>query len=221
MANNQELLIFAGPTLAGLTDQDYGTAPITFHPPARRGDVDTVIKASKPGALAIVDGTFHTYPAVGHAEILRAIQLGWKVWGLSSLGAILAAEMQSLGMLGFGQVFKQFVENGLTDDEVTLVHQDGPPYLALSEPLIHIRIFLANLEMDGLINRDTKESLLRELQSEWYGLRTLPLLKERLIESGLTPTKCEQAFSDFDNCRIKQQDLKLFLGSAPWVEGRV
>ena len=58
--------------------------------------------------MIICDGVFESQPAVSHAELCRALDGGWAVWGVSSIGAIRAFEMRAEGMRGFGYVYKQF-----------------------------------------------------------------------------------------------------------------
>ena len=100
-----------------------------MRPPVRRLDVAKLTATERrPGTLVIVDGLFHDTLAVGHAEIREAMRRGWRVWGLSSMGAIRAREMAPLGMKGFGRVFERFeAEADFQDDEVALLHEPRPP----------------------------------------------------------------------------------------------
>ncbi len=96
--------------------------------------------------MAIVDGQFLRCLSVGHAEIRLAIAKSWQVWGLSSMGAIRACEMKHLGMRGYGEVYQWYCRDEcFRDDEVALMHRPNPPYDAVSEPLIHIRVWLQEL----------------------------------------------------------------------------
>src|SRR5476649_2546093 len=69
-------------------------------PPAKRGDIENLMAEYPPGTVVLVDGTYHSYPAVSHAEIRTAIEAGWTFWGLSSMGAIRAVELAPVGMKG-------------------------------------------------------------------------------------------------------------------------
>src|SRR5688500_3968206 len=98
------LTLYAGPTLGGLSSADL-PSDVDLRPPARRGAFDAIsLDPVDQCAVALVDGIFGTVPAVAHREIIRAMRLGIAVWGLSSLGAIRAAELDHVGMRGYGRV---------------------------------------------------------------------------------------------------------------------
>lgn len=134
-------VVFLGPTLdareaATLLDAD-------FRAPAARGDLYRAA-VRRPTAIGLVDGYFHSQPAVWHKEIAWALNEGIPVFGSASMGALRAAEMADFGMQGIGQVFEQFRSGTLEDDdEVAIVH--GPAelgYLAASEAMVNIRATL-------------------------------------------------------------------------------
>lgn len=203
--------IFAGPTGHGLAPRLARRDGIRWLPPIRRDGVLQLASSGPPGNLAIVDGQFHQALAVGHAEIRLAMERGWKVWGLSSLGAIRAYEMRDLGMRGYGRVYQWFCDAGqaggdFRDDEVALLHQPGTPYRPHTEPLIHLRMALKDLEQQGALTRRKSEQVLHELRSMWYGYRTLELFR-RLVG---------RPVGDFTPYRIKTMDLRQFLEERPW-----
>lgn len=213
---NKFLHLFAGPTLSGISLENGAEKEIIVHSPVRRGDIRKLTKENAPGIIAIVDGTFHAYPAVGHAEIMQAIKLGWAVWGLSSMGAIRAAEMHTLGMQGFGIVFQAYRDQGLSDDEVTLLHQDEPPYLGLSEPLIHIRFFISNLITREILSADSGKRIICLLKAMWYGNRTQAKLQEYLIKEGLSEERVVTLICELPRFQLKTQDLADFLSMKIW-----
>jgi hypothetical protein len=213
---------FAGPTLYGGASREVTeTGLIKWHPPVRRGDIDRLIAEEATGRVAIVDGVFHQCLSVGHAEILRAIDRGWEVWGLSSMGAIRAYEMRDFGMKGFGQVFEMFVkEDDFKDDEVALLHAPEPPYQAFSEPLVHIRVALKDLIRRGLIQEEGSSDVIDKLAAVWFGDRTLGLTRE-LVLAAVSPecsATVDQWINDFSRYRVKSHDLKKFLGLLPLSE---
>ena len=120
--------LFAGPSLwpikeshKGLLDQVY------LRPPIKRGDLVALHDMCVPASVAIVDGVFHQVPAVGHQEIRSLLRAGWRIWGLSSMGAIRAYELREHGMEGYGFVFDWFCQNtDFRDDEVALLHLPTP-----------------------------------------------------------------------------------------------
>src|SRR6476646_3732865 len=95
------------------------------------------------------------------------------------MGAIRACEMKHMGMRGYGEVYEGFCRDAeFRDDEVALAHGADAPYVALSEPLIHIRRWLDELVKTRLLKASQQRRLLDELMSMWYGDRTLSLARE-------------------------------------------
>lgn len=211
-------ILFAGPTLARALKIDPGLplAELEVRPPITRSQLPPLVQSRPVGTLVIVDGLFHGQVAVGHREIRAALQRGWKVWGLSSMGAIRAREMADLGMRGFGKVYELFCQEGVDfrDDEVTLMHEDPPEYREFSEPLVHIRVAMDALVAETLITADQRTAILEELEQMWYADRTLPWLTARLIAANPSAETELRAFlGDFDRHRIKSHDLIQFLRS--------
>jgi hypothetical protein len=207
--------IFVGPTLhRGLA------AKLTFElddfvllPPAKRGDMQRLVgSGATPGVVAIVDGYFHLHNlAIGHAELRMAIAAGWHVWGLSSMGAIRAAEMRDLGMRGFGAVYRRYADDPrFRDDEVALLHQPDPPYRTFSEPLVHIRAWLDAMVTAGDLAADRRHEILATLMPMWFGDRTHDFLRACV---GASAAKWVDRLEDF---QLKSRDLGDFLHLRPW-----
>jgi len=216
-------LIFAGPTLSGVsTAEALKQERIKVLPPVKRGDVDKLLSSRRPGIMALVDGQFQQCLSVGHAEIRSALDAGWQVWGLSSMGAIRAYEMREMGVKGFGKVYKCFCDRvDFRDDEVALLHESGPPYRSLSEPLVHIRLWLKELRRLGLIKQREEKHLVQSLMNLWFGERTLE--RVRSMVQGIVSKKMRQVDAtlvDFDRFRLKSHDLRLFLHQRPWLQNQ-
>ncbi|UMZ10690.1 hypothetical protein I9018_24875 [Pseudomonas sp. MPFS] len=210
--------LFVGPSLQGIDSKLLAHENLIVRPPIRRGDIESLIEQSPPSNIAIVDGIFHAHPAVGHAEILSALRAGWKIWGLSSMGAIRACEMDILGMKGFGDVYRQFSSDpNMSDDEVTLIHQEQEPFLSISEPMIHIRFFLRHWLNERIITVEQEQSLIHKIKNMWYGYRTLKFLREALLELPVAAEKIDIALKNFSTYRIKSLDLIEFLKLQPWT----
>lgn len=209
--------MFAGPTLNGAASlaQENG---VKLLPPVKRGDVERLVSTRRPGVMAIVDGQFHQCLSVGHAEIRLAIAAGWQVWGLSSMGAIRACEMRHVGMHGFGEVYEWFCrEEDFRDDEVALTHGPTAPYVALSEPLVHIRVWLRELVKTRLLSPTQEKRLLKDLMSLWFGERTLSRVRAMVL--ALIPDRArelDESLAGFDRYRLKSRDLSDFLREQPW-----
>jgi hypothetical protein len=215
---NSSCWMFVGPTLNG-SAKIADANNIKLLPPVKRGDINRLVSTRSPGVVAIVDGQFHQCLSVGHAEIRAAIAKGWQVWGLSSMGAIRACEMRHIGMRGYGDVYDWFCRDAeFRDDEVALAHGADPPYVALSEPLIHIRVWLDELVKDRVLRTAQQKRVLKDLMSMWYGDRTLTLARTMVLS--VIPKErakeLDQTLTDFDRFRLKSNDLFRFVSERPW-----
>jgi hypothetical protein len=121
--------------------------------------------------IGLIDGVFHQESAVAHREILTAIKKGVRVVGSSSMGALRAAEMDTLGMTGIGEVYRMYKSGELvSDDEVALVF-DPETGFSLSEPLVNIRFTLREAEGQGIITPQDHAALLSAAQAIFYPQR--------------------------------------------------
>lgn len=189
-----------------------------LRPPAQRGDV-AALQNETPGLLVLVDGRFHQSLAVGHAELRRALDSGWVVWGLGSMGAIRAYEMRSLGMLGFGRVFEHFLgDEDYQDDEVALLHSPEPPYIPVTEPLVHVRHWLAAFEAKHRVERQLIQRVVDALKVRWYGERTLETLVSEidLCGSAAVSSAAREFLACFDLYRVKTLDVSAFFEARVW-----
>jgi hypothetical protein len=132
------LVVFLGPSLSALEARRI--ARCTVLPPARQGDVWRAL-ASRPRAIALVDGFFESTPSVWHHEILDAIDAGVAVFGGASMGALRAAELSRHGMVGVGRIFGWYRDGVVRgDDEVALFHAGAElGYRPLTLPLVNVR----------------------------------------------------------------------------------
>ncbi|MBK7861634.1 MAG: TfuA domain-containing protein [Archangiaceae bacterium] len=121
-------------------------------PPARQGDVWRALEA-RPRAIALIDGVFEQVPSVWHHELVAALASGITVFGAASMGALRAAELYPLGMLGVGQVFRWYRDGRLTDDgAVALLHADAEHhYRPLTVPLVNVMHVAAQLKAPRLV----------------------------------------------------------------------
>ena len=132
-------VVFLGPSLP-LTEAKRLLPGASFLPPARQGDVWRALEL-RPRVLALIDGVFESAPSVWHRELLDALAAGVQVLGASSMGALRAAELQGLGMIGVGAIFEGYRSGALIDDaEVALLHADAAHgHRALTVPLVDVR----------------------------------------------------------------------------------
>lgn len=219
----KSIILFAGPSLFGSGIDIAAHPDIDWRPPARRGDIERLVKtwAGEPGVIALADGTFHSYPSVRHIEIRKALELGWQVWGLCSMGAIRVSEMRHMGMKPWGRVADRFcADPEFADDEVALMHGNEAPFLPLSEPLVHIREFLVTALLGELLTAAEHESILSSLKHRWYGERTLALLRQIIRQEcrSVVHEALLARVADFRPYQLKQQDLASFVRARPWEQ---
>jgi hypothetical protein len=185
----QAVVVFLGPSL----DLDTARAILdaTFRPPAKRGDVTAAV-ANGAAVIGLIDGVFFQDAAVGHREILAALRRGVRVIGASSMGALRAAEMESFGMEGVGEIYRRYASGELeADDEVALVFD---PYTgsALSEPLVNVRYALELAESAGVLDGGECRALLSATSDLYYPDRTY-----RRIAAEAAPCIGDDAVSRF------------------------
>jgi len=169
----QSAVVFLGPSL----DRREALAILSadYRPPAARGDITRAV-SDGARAIGLIDGVFFQESSVGHREILGALRRGVRVVGASSMGALRAAELHTLGMEGVGEVYRMYRDGVLvSDDEVALAF-DPESFTALSEPLVNIRATLARAEEEGVIDHGTRGALFSAASSLYYPDRTYPRL---------------------------------------------
>jgi hypothetical protein len=200
----QKIIVFLGPSL-DLTAAEK-ILPAEYRPPAKRGDL---LAAVHDGAtiIGLVDGVFHQESAVAHREILTAIKKGVRVVGASSMGALRAAEMDTLGMVGIGEIYRMYKSGELeSDDEVALVF-DPSSGLALSEPLINIRFTLKRAREEGIIDAAEHDALLASARSVFYPQRTYRTIVSQTNDT--VDTKTQERFLvwvEKGQCDQKRED---------------
>jgi hypothetical protein len=181
-----DVAVFLGPSLPAAEARRLG--PCRVLPPARAGDVLALLP-ERPLAIALVDGVFDTVPSVWHHELVLALESGIAVFGGSSMGALRAAELAPLGMIGVGRVFR-WVQEGVVDDdgEVALLHGHAEHgFRGLTLPLVNVRAAAEDAAAEGLLSAREARALLAGGASLRYAERTWPrvLAAARLGEAAL------------------------------------
>jgi TfuA protein len=170
-------IVFLGPSCDGATARSI-LPSAEFRPPAARGEI---ARAAADGAAVIVliDGVFLQDCAVGHREVLGVLRSGVTVVGASSMGALRAAELDSFGMVGVGEVYRRYRSGELeSDDEVALVYDPESGY-ALSEPLVNVRATLEAAVADGTLSPADAGAVLVAAQGLYFPDRTWPAILRR------------------------------------------
>ena len=218
-----ECIVFAGPSTCGMAASLREDPTLDWRPPARRGDVQALLaQSAPPGVVVVCDGVFQVAPAVSHAELCAALDAGWQVWGVSSLGAIRAHELRAEGMRGFGHVYEQFARfDDFTDDEMCLIHVPDPPYFPVTEALVNVRHALAQRGREDGIDAAAAQALVDGLRALWFGDRTPARIRELLVAAiGVAPARADRFLAWLRQNRVKTQDLERLLARRPWRDAR-
>jgi hypothetical protein len=188
-------IIFAGPSLPPKL-RPAADPSLEWRPPVRQGELYRATLA-RPAIIGIIDGYFEVVPTVWHKEILWAMAEGIHVYGAASLGALRAAELDSFGMHGIGQIYEAFRDGRLEDDdEVAVLH--GPEelgYPPVSDAMVNIRATLAAAAGSGAIAPALAASLGDIAKGLFYKERSYEAVM-RCAGAGL-PAAALQAFADW------------------------
>ena len=181
---------------------------VIYKRPIQRGDLGHALK-EHPDIIAIIDGVFHQNSAVGHKEILNAMNSGVRVYGASSMGALRASELDTLGMVGVGYVYTQYATGEVDSDDDVAVMLDSETLEAISVPLINMKYVFTNAVSEGIITDDEKDELLKISKKTYYPQRNYA---KTLSESDLDDGKKTELI-DFIRTSpdIKKEDAKELL----------
>ena len=200
-------VIFAGPSLPPDARPDLGF-DVDWRPPVRQGELYRAA-LGRPSVIGVIDGYFEVTPTVWHKEILWSMAQGIHVYGAASIGALRAAELDTLGMKGIGRIYEDFRDGILEDDdEVALLH--GPEeigYPPLTEAMVNIRVTLAAAQRAGVIPGALADALIAIAKSLFYKERTYPTVLKVAANSGLDSTEIAQFRGWLSIGRIDQKRL--------------
>ena len=178
---------------------------VIYKRPIKRGDLGQALKEN-PDIIGIIDGVFHQNSSVGHKEILAVLNKGIKVIGSSSMGALRASEMDSLGMIGIGYVYKQYATGKVASDDDVAVMLDSETLEALSEPLINMDYVFENAVKENIITQDQKDELIEIAKSTFYPKRNYA---QTLNASSLDDETKNQLINFIrESVDIKKEDAK-------------
>lgn len=196
--------LFIGPSIP----KDVDLSMFNIFPPIKAGDIYKIITHGY-NRIGIVDGVFHGQPSIWHREILNAVDLGIEVLGSSSMGALRASEMDTLGVRGIGKVYKWYQENRINgDDEVALSHLPIKPYTSMTIPLVDIRNILVEV-LSMKIETEEHGKIIKTCRTVPYWNRT-----NKTLRMALEKSKHEKDLIDIlqENLStiesIKQQDAR-------------
>ena len=114
MSWSEIIHLYAGPTCWAMPP-----APdLVAQPPAAAGDM-LRRRHDTPCTLVLIDGFFDQVRSPWHKELLLLRARGFRIIGAGSMGALRAAELDTMGMLGVGAVYRAFRAGRLTGDGIS------------------------------------------------------------------------------------------------------
>ena len=171
-------VVFLGPTLS-VQEAQQVLPNAHYCRPAQCGDIVSLFRLpTAPARIALIDGVFEVTASVWHKEILYAMQQGAAVYGASSMGALRAAEMAVLGMIGVGAVFQDYLHGRLIDDdEVAVLHatREGD-YRVMTDAMVNIRATVATAQDAGVLDEALAAVLIARAKESFYQERVLRLI---------------------------------------------
>lgn len=213
------MIVFVGPTLPEAEASRLLPGAV-IAPPVAFGDVLRLAQRRKrPKRIAIIDGYFERMAAVWHKEIVFALERGIEVWGAASMGALRAAELAAVGMIGVGSIYRAFARGALVaDDEVAVAHLPAAQgYRAVSDALVNLREGIANAP--GLTAR-TRAALVELARARFYRERTWATLIADGRAAGLPATQLDRlaAFPKPDRKAADARQLLRRLARTPYAK---
>lgn len=202
MSKNKKIIVFTGPSL--LPNEANKILEADYRPPVSRGDVTKALK-DKPDIIIIIDGLFHQKPAVSHKEILEAINNNVIVVGGASMGALRAAELDDLGMIGVGQVYKDYRMGNIESDDDVAVVINPETLEQLSEALVSMNYNFKAAMGEDVIDEAEYKILVKTAKSIYYPKRTYDkVFKESKLE--IEDVKRIRKFLNENMVDIKRED---------------
>lgn len=176
-----------------------------YQPPVRRFQLEKFIQKGY-NIIGIIDGIFFDRAAVGHREIISALNAGIKVVGGASMGALRASELDTHGMIGVGKVYEWYRDGIIESDDEVAVSTNPDTFEPISVPLVNIRETLKAALATGNISEKERNDLLELAINTYYPDRSyLGILKEG-AKKGLIPEEKRRSILDF--CITREVDVK-------------
>lgn len=146
---------------------------VEYLPPVKRGDIYDLLERKKDlEVIGIIDGVFHQSPAVSHKEILEALKRGITVVGGSSMGALRACELYPFGMIGVGNIFEDYKNGVIVDDDDVAVSLNPETLEQVSEPWINMKYNFEFAVDDNVISQEECAELLSIAKETYYPRRS-------------------------------------------------
>lgn len=160
----EKIIVFAGPTISH--QEIHAILPEALcHAPIKCGDILKALRLS-PTMLVIIDGNFGHIGSAWHKEIMLALSNKIKVLGAASMGALRAAELDNLGMIGHGEIYHLYKSGQINgDDEVAIIHVDSDNnYQPSTLALVNIRCTLNKAINEGITTKQVADKIIEQIK---------------------------------------------------------
>jgi len=184
-----------------------------YQPPVRRFQLEKFVRQGYK-VMGIIDGIFFDRAAVGHREILSALNAGVNVVGGASMGALRASELDTHGMVGVGKVYEWYRDGVIESDDEVAVSTNPDTFEPISVPLVNIRETLKAALVVGLVSENEHDRLLDLAINTYYPDRSYLGLTKEGAKKGLIPEEKRKQLLDFcinSEVDVKRQDAVLVL----------
>ena len=113
----ERILCYLGPSLP-LAKARAILPNAIYLPPAKQGDIVSHVVNYNPTRILLIDGVFRENLSPWHKELVYALQYPSVkgIYGAASMGALRAAELDYLGMIGIGKIYGWY-RDGVTEDD--------------------------------------------------------------------------------------------------------
>jgi hypothetical protein len=187
-----------------------------YQPPIRRFQLEKFVQKGYK-VIGIIDGIFFDRAAVGHREIMSALDAGAKVVGGASMGALRASELDTHGMIGVGKIYEWYRDGVIESDDEVAVSTNPDTFEPISVPLVNIRETLKAALAAGLIKEKEHDDLLGLAINTYYPDRSYLGLTKEGAKKGLIPEEKTKSVLDFcitKGVDVKKEDAVLVLETA-------
>lgn len=207
----EKAVIFTGNSISHEDAKKILTA--NYQPPVRRFQLEKFVQQGYK-VIGIIDGIFFDRAAVGHREIISAINAGIKVVGGASMGALRASELDTHGMIGIGKVYEWYRDGVIESDDEVAVSTNPDTFEPISVPLVNMRETLKAAMTARIVSEKEHEGLLELAINTYYPDRSYLGLTKEGAKKRLISEEKRKKLLDFcinSEIDIKRQDAILVL----------
>lgn len=191
-------VVFLGPSLDLVTATSLFAA--TYRRPAECGDITRAVEEGFD-PIVLIDGLMVESHPPSPKEIAAALSARRRVVGAASLGAIRAAELQCLGMYGYGWVYRRYLRTPLAGDDEVLTVNCPETWRPLTVSLVRVLFGIEKLVQRGLISIGDATQLIKRVKETPFRNRTWSNIISWIGQSGLSHKIA-------DKLVVKQMDIK-------------